>query len=145
MDTSDYISTVEQGRISKIALRTDGILHIDIKANELFQAGDFNEVMDAAFKIGKGKKFYNLITVGEYTIADHAARVLSTSKEGSYYKLADAFVINSLPQKLVANFYMNFHKPFVPTRFFNSKSEALAWLRNLELNKIEKSDSKRVL
>lgn len=135
---------VQEGRISKIALRTDGILQIDIKANELFQAGDFNELMAAAYKIGKGKKFYNLITVGEYTIADHAARVLSTSKEGSYYKLADAFVINSLPQKLVANFYMNFHKPFVPTRFFNSKSEALTWLKNLELSNRKQSHSKKV-
>ncbi|MCW3075555.1 MAG: hypothetical protein JWO32_164 [Bacteroidetes bacterium] len=137
VENSSYISEVITGRICKVALRRDGILHIDIKADESFVENDFHEIMDAAYSIGKGKKFYNLITVGAYTVPDHQSRELSTHKSGSIYKLADAFVIHSFSQKLVANFYMNFHKPYVPTRFFNSVQPALEWLKEQKINQQE--------
>jgi hypothetical protein len=126
--TEEYISEVLHYQISKVALRPDGILHLSIKSDELFFVKDYHDLMDAAFKIGNGKKFLNLITVGKHTTPDHHSRVLSTSKEGSVYKRADAFVICSLSQKLIANFYMNFHKPFAPTRFFTEVEEAVKWL-----------------
>lgn len=131
----DYISDIVECKISRVALRRDGILHIDIQPEQHFAITDFRELMDAAFRIGNGKKFLNLITVGKYTIPDHETRIMSTSKDGSSYKYADAFVINSLPQKLVGNFYMRFYTPFVPTRFFNSQSEALKWLKKQKVIK----------
>jgi hypothetical protein len=42
--------------------------------------------------------------------------------------VADAFVIDSLAQRILGNFYLKFNKPQFPTRFFNSKEEALIWL-----------------
>lgn len=124
----EYISEVLEYRISKVALRADGILHISIKAEEEFTVDDYKDLMDAALKIGHGHKFLNLISVGQDTIPDHETRKMSTSQEGSIYKIADAFVIHSLPQKLIGNFYMNFYKPFVPTRFFTKEEEAIDWL-----------------
>lgn len=129
---SNYVSEVLQNRISKVALRSDGVLHIDIVSDELFEGSDYEELMNSAEKIGGGNKFLNLITIGEYTVANKEARESSTSLEGSKYKLADAFVISTFPQKLIANFYMNFHKPVIPTKFFNSKEEALAWLNEFK-------------
>ena len=130
LTTEEYISEVLHYKISKVALRPDGILHFSIKSDELFFVKDYHDLMDAAYKIGNGKKFLNLITIGKHTTPDHHARVLSTSKEGCIYKIADAFVICSLSQKLIANFYMNFHKPFVPTKFFTNKEEAVKWLNS---------------
>lgn len=127
-----YISEILEYRISKVALRSDGIIDILIKPNELFVASDYMDLMDAVYKIGKGKKFLHLIRVGEETTVDHEGRVLSTSIEGSKYKIADAFVIKSFTQKLIGNFYMNFHKPVVPTHFFNSEEEAISWLKSLK-------------
>lgn len=124
----EYISEILEYRISRVALRQDGILHISIKEDQQFTLDDFNDLLDAALKIGKGRKLYNLVTVGKYTIPDHQARVMSTSEMGSIYKIADAFVIHSLSQKLIANFYMNFHKPYVPTRFFTKEKDAIDWL-----------------
>lgn len=43
--------------------------------------------------------------------------------------VADAFVIQSLPQKLLAHFYKVFVKPERPTAFFKKKDDALAWLK----------------
>ena len=126
---SKFTSEVLQYRICKIALREDQILHIDIKSDEQFGIDDFKDCMAGALELGKGRKFANLITVGKYTLADHAAREASTKESGCKYKTADAFVISSVSQKLIANFYMNFHKPFAPTRFFNNVDDAIKWVK----------------
>jgi hypothetical protein len=116
-------------RISTVFLREDGVLQINIKPDNEFSVFDFNELVGAAKEIGNGQKFLNLIIVGNNTLPDNDARIGSCSKAGSVYKNADAFVIKSLAQTLVANFYMKFNKPFVPTKFFNNEEDALIWLK----------------
>ncbi|HWY33511.1 MAG TPA: hypothetical protein VNX68_02620, partial [Nitrosopumilaceae archaeon] len=91
----NYISPILEYRISKVALRDDDILHIMIKENEVFNARDFMDLFEAAGKIGNGKRFRNLVSIGNHTLPDTEARQLSTSKEGSIYKIADAFVIRT--------------------------------------------------
>lgn len=126
------VSEIVQTRISKVFLRDDGILQIDIASNHHFDSQDFIDLVDAAYKIGGGKKFRNLIVVGEHTIPDRDARILSSSEKGSRLKIADAFVINSLPQALVANLIMRIHKPFAPTKFFKNVNEAEEWLMQIK-------------
>lgn len=125
------ISEIVQTRISKVYLREDRILQIDIKPGHHFHSRDFLDLVDAAYKIGGGIKFKNLIVVGEHTVPDHDARELSTSEKGSRLKIADAFVINSTVQAMIANVYMRIHKPFVPTRFFKNKEDAVKWLKQI--------------
>ena len=122
-------------RITSLYVREDGVLVLDIKPNQVFSKRDAEEVIAAAYAIGKGKKFKNLILVGEHSIADIEAVKLSCSDAGSVYKLADAFVINSLPQKLIANFYMKVVKPVTPTRFFTTREEAEKWLAEVVVEK----------
>lgn len=116
-------------RISTVFLRDDGILHIKIKPDNEFTVFDFNELVSAAKDIGDGKKFLNLIIVGKNTLPDDQSRIASSSEKGSIYKVADAFVINSLAQRIVANFYLKINKPFVPTKFFNNEEDAVVWLK----------------
>jgi hypothetical protein len=113
---------------SVVCLEEDNVLYVDIQPEVSFELEDFLELKNAAKELGQGKKFYNLIHVGEFTIPNDAARTASTSHEGSTYKLADAFVIHSFSQKLVANFYLSYHKPVVPTRFFTCLKDAREWL-----------------
>lgn len=124
--------------ISKVILLNEDTLFIDILADVEFEIKDFHQLMDAAFEIGKGKKFYNIINVGEYTTPNHEARVASSSIEGSIYKLADAFIIHSIPQKIIANFYLSFHKPAVPTKFFTSLENAKDWLDQIKKSNQDK-------
>lgn len=120
-------------RISTVFLRDDGILHIKIKPDNEFTVFDFNELVSAAKNIGDGKKFLNLIIVGKNTLPDDQSRIASSSKKGSIYKAADAFVINSLAQRIVANFYLKINKPFVPTKFFNNEEDAVVWLKQQDI------------
>jgi hypothetical protein len=122
-------------RITTVYIREDGVLVLDILPNEVFSKTDAEHVIAAAGELGKGKKLRNLILVGEHSIADIEAIKLSCSQEGCIYKLADAFVISSLPQKLIANFYMRVVKPFVPTRFFTKREDAEKWLSEIAVEK----------
>lgn len=126
------ISEIVQTRISKVYLREDDILQIDIDADKQFDKNDYQDLVDAARKIGMGRKFRNLIVVGEHTIPDAETRDISCSEIGSRFKIADAFVINSTVQAMIANVYMRIHQPFVPTRFFKNIEEAEKWLMQFE-------------
>ncbi len=119
-------------KISTVSLRDDEILQIEVKQDEHFEIEDMHELIEAAEKIGSGKKFLNLIIVKNFTLPSNEAMEYSSSVEGCRYKLADAFVIDSLAQKIIGNFIMNFLKPPVPTNIFNSKEEAVYWLNSLE-------------
>ncbi len=91
-------------RISTVKLKSEEILQIDIIDDQVFEKKDVIELIDAAYKLGGGKKFKNLINVGEFTVPDLKAIKLSCSKAGSKYKIADAFIIHTLSQKIIANF-----------------------------------------
>lgn len=45
------------------------------------------------------------------------------------YSQADAFVIHSVAQRILGNFYVRVFRPERPTRFFTDQAEALKWLK----------------
>ncbi|MEZ4923355.1 MAG: hypothetical protein R2780_09315 [Crocinitomicaceae bacterium] len=123
-------------RISTVEPVSEDILFIDIQSDQKFGIEDYIEIKQAALKIGEGESFYNIINLGEFTIPDREARLASCSLEGSYYKKADAFVIQSLPQKLVVKLFLKTHKPVVPTRVFNTREEAEKWIKSIRSTRI---------
>lgn len=52
------------------------------------------------------------------------------------YSTASAFILNSVPQRIVANFYIMIVRPERPTKFFNTKEEALKWIKKLTTNSV---------
>ncbi len=44
-----------------------------------------------------------------------------------------AIVISTLSQRILANFYIKFHKPLITTKVFNTHSEALTWLKKCKV------------
>src|SRR5687767_13127270 len=89
-----------------IALRSDGIILIKINEDHIVDVQDLKDIALAVGKIGKGKKFPNLVLAGTYSNITQEARTYSTSDENNIYTKADAFVIRSMHQKLLANLYM---------------------------------------
>lgn len=127
----DCMTNTADLRICNLYLREDGILRIDIAEEEAFTLADAMEVVTAAGKLGNDKKMKNLIVVGNFTVPDNEAREYAASEEGSRYKIADAFVIHSLSQRIVGNFYLNFNKPVRPTKLFKSIEDAERWLESI--------------
>ena len=125
-------SKVYKGRCTRVFLRDDGMLQIDIDDDTYFDVADANELIGFAKEIGGGKRFLNIINTGKGTLLDGDARIFSSSAEGSIYKLADAFVISTMAQQLIANFIIKAQKPAVPTSFFRDENSAVAWLKGIK-------------
>lgn len=85
-------------------LRSDGIFIISINPNVVMGKAEMMMVHSAKKRMGKGNKIPNLVLMGKYSTADTEGRAFSASPEGSVYRIADAFVIHSLAQRIILIF-----------------------------------------
>lgn len=44
---------------------------------------------------------------------------------------SQALLVNNTPSKLLANFFIKYHKPVNPTKIFTKYDEALKWIKSL--------------
>lgn len=123
-----FVKTIDLGH-SLIQLRNDGIVQVNFGDDIELDIKESSEIISAIGVLTEGEKVLVLNIAGKNTTATGAARNHSASKEGSRYTIADAFVTKSLAQKLLGNFYMNFHKPMVPTKIFDDVQLATEWLK----------------
>lgn len=68
----------------------------------------------------------------------HSAGILTTIEPGvrEYlesarykHKVAEAFVVRNLGQRIIANFYLRIKRHACPTEVFNSEEEAIKWVK----------------
>lgn len=111
-----------------VSLRHDNIVEINIKPDLMITKENAEEMVQAMGIIGNGKKHPVLIVAGDYTLPESDARPYIASYEANKYTLANAFVINSMAQKLVGNVYLKIDRPVTPTKIFTDKTEAIKWL-----------------
>lgn len=105
------------------------IIHIHLKSGQEIELSDAVFIVEAMGKLGDGKKYPILIDAGEFSSIDKEARIFSATAESNLYTLADAIAYCNIAQKLLANFYVKYNKPLVPTRVFANKAEAVDWLK----------------
>ncbi len=77
-----------------------------------------------------GRKLKRLVIAGKNTLITKEAREYgqAKSRESKSMIIAEAVVVNTLPQKMVANFYFAFIKDFYPAKFFTDINKAKEWL-----------------
>jgi len=77
------------------------------------------------------ERLKKLLIIGERTDISKEARMLIV-EENNIRKgriIAEAIVVHSFAQKLIANFYMALLKNIYPIKFFTKRLEAETWLR----------------
>lgn len=111
-----------------IVLRKNGIMHFHIKSKNEITHGDMHDMLYHVNKIGKGKKFPNLITFEDYVTISREAREFAASEESNIYTTCDAFVVKKTALKLLGNFYLLINKPNSPTKMFEDEESACNWL-----------------
>jgi hypothetical protein len=114
---------------SDMFLRDDGIIQVNVK-NHNYSLQNLKDINRAQGKICNGKRRPLLVLGAPFANVDADAREFMASEQSTQYSSAEAFVINSLGQKILANFYLKVNKPGVPTRFFTEQVQAEEWLRN---------------
>ena len=74
-----------------------------------------------------------LFLVGDNVTITKEARDNAVKIEDESMLAASAVVVDSLPYKLIANFYLKFNKPKRPYKVFSKEEEAVAWLQTLTI------------
>lgn len=115
---------------TRISKRSDGILEMKCGDDVCYEVTHFKEILRSVEEMWPNEKHPSLFLVGEFTSISMEARKFGATKEATVFSKAEAYVIRSLAQRLIGNFYLNFDKPPVPTKFFSNKKAAEIWLRS---------------
>lgn len=116
--------------------RPDGIVHVRFRDWETITLDDYFEGIELMQSLGKTDKYLFLYESGENSLVSDDLRRAAASSENNQYTIADAYVVRSLAQKIIGNFYVRFNKPVRPTRMFNTLEDAIAWLKELQAREL---------
>lgn len=112
----------------KLELNDQGFYELIIKDNVEISIEDAILIREAQKKMG-GKRLPMLIYGGKYSSTNTDALKFISKNENMPYSKASAYLMFTLSQILLGNFYLKMNKPERPTRFFKNKEEAIIWLK----------------
>jgi len=110
-------------------LRSDGIVHLAMKDIEDYTVEILREQIQFLSEKSNGKKLPVMLTFSSYNSPNDETMKYASKDENMKYTKASAVVVDSLALRLGANFYLHFFKPKTPTKLFNTKEDAVLWLR----------------
>lgn len=117
----------EEWEAFAVELRSDGLVQVLIQPETEVDVEQVKKIVEATGKVTNGSKAPVLVLAGEYTLPTADARNY-IAEPGNSFALAEAYVLRSLPQKIVGDFFLRFNNPGRPTRIFTQKEQAIQWL-----------------
>jgi hypothetical protein len=93
---------------------------------------DAIEIDKAFIKITNNTKFSVIVDARDKfsSITNDARNFFANDPEIIPIREKIAIVVNNMPTKILANFFMRFNRPQTPTKVFNNLEEAVKWLSN---------------
>lgn len=116
---------------SQLTMCEDGIIVLRSRDEHSYTVDDIKENWAAIKDLSGGKKAYVLNIAGKYTTVEAEVREFVSKGAHADFIAAECFVIRSLAQRLLVNFYLRINKPVVATAFFTDESKAEKWLKKL--------------
>lgn len=111
-----------------ISLNDKGYYELFIKAGEEVFVEDVQLIKDSQKQLS-GKRLPILISGGQFSITNIETLKYIAKNENMPYSKVSAYVAESIPQKILGNFYLKIYKPERPTHFFYHKADAVEWLK----------------
>lgn len=137
----NYIKTIELTKVF-IHLQEKGLVILKFKDNIVLEKEDAKEVDQVIFdKLVKGKPFVVIVDARDVnsSISHEAREFFSKDELVLEIRKAHALVVNNLHTKILANFYIKFHKPINPIKIFSDFDEAYDWVKEINNNWNKKS------
>lgn len=122
------MSNFYQDTIFSVKVIDNSYYEVRVFENQDFTVDDLAKLVEAQKK-SVGLVLPVLVICENNVLADVILLSKLSQNEYNPYSKADAFVLNSIAQKILANFYTKINKPERPTKFFNNADEALIWLK----------------
>ncbi|MBC7695097.1 MAG: STAS/SEC14 domain-containing protein [Burkholderiales bacterium] len=110
----------------------DLLIEFKVKKNINLQASDVWESRDLSVNHIPGKKFYVLFEGDDDAEISGDARRAGASEEYSKHVAALALYSNKSYERIIGSLFLKINTPKVPTKFFDNREEAIAWLRILQ-------------
>ncbi len=115
----------------KLIIHENLLKEFIVKKGVTLHEKDIWESRDISIGYKPGIKLYVIMEGEEDTQVSPDARRAAASEENSKYTAALALCSPSVYQAIAGNLFLKINKPKVPTRFFDSRDKALAWLKML--------------
>lgn len=113
----------------RLRLLSNGVVHYTYLANSVVNEKEHQLNHNALIElVGMDKKHPLLIDAYEFVNLTPEARRLIRELENVVPISKRGLVIRSFSQRILSNFYINFYKPIVPTKIFESYDFAMKWL-----------------
>lgn len=111
-----------------LQLQADGILRIYLHDDCVLNLENVSLLHDTYKRICGDQKYRFLFEAGENVVYTKDGREYSKKHEHTQPSVKIAAVSESLPYRMIVNFYLNFYKPAKPVRFFSNHEKAVKWL-----------------
>jgi hypothetical protein len=113
---------------SIIIERADGIVEIDCADNHEYTVEEIKQNLEQ-IKFFAGSKRVAVLNVAKpFTTTTREVRDFVASAPHLEFIKAEAFVIHTIGQSILGNFFLKINKPIVPAMFFKNKADAERWL-----------------
>lgn len=89
---------------------------------------DIKKIKETNLDITNNKKYGVISYTGNHSSVTAEARDYLATKFVEKNKLAAAYIITQLAQRLLLNFFISFNKPTVPTKSFSNLKDAQEWI-----------------
>ena len=116
---------------SQLTLIEEGLVLLRFKDKVDFEVNDAIAVDETIINLVVGKPFVILIDARDISsnMSHEAREFFANDKKIIGIRKAQAIVVNNLPSRLIAKFYMTFHKPANPIKIFSDYQQAEIWVR----------------
>ena len=110
----------------------DDVLFVRMKEGVSLGQTEMEQLLNKAVELTAPNKYFAIIDTTAPYDSTPEARNFYAESDFSKYRYADAFIVNSLPMRLLVNFFITFNKPKIPSKMFNSEESALAWINSMK-------------
>lgn len=111
-----------------ICIQEDWYYEITVLPEKVFGVDNLKQVVESEQKLGS-RVLPVLILVKQYATTTSEFLFHLAKPNSNPFAKAEAYVIHSLNQKILGNFYLKMIKPRRPTKVFTLESEAKKWLK----------------
>jgi hypothetical protein len=112
----------------EIYLKKTNILSVAADQEMEYDTEEVSQIISNIKFISGGKKYLLLVKAGPLSTITFNALKLLAKPDAMSYAYAKAYVLKTLPQRLMANFFLRYFKPEIPVRFFKDQRDAELWL-----------------
>jgi len=124
-------SKIIKGRIFTAQIIEGDIFYLNYAANELALGFDYKAGYDAYNTLREGRLLKVIVENGEYTVIDNSARAYLQNNK--LQAKAAAFVLPSIAQRIIYNFYIQFRPHEHPIKAFKNFAKANEWINSLNI------------